>query len=163
MNSEDVQVMRGVALEIIDHYLGAPKTDWVAAFDEFLDMRIDGGLKALDASAKRVAPTGKASLPIAQYAGRYSDSWYGPIAITEEKGVLRIDFTRTPGMTGRLEHAQHDTFRTVWDDATIEPAYLTFALDAEGKVDRITLKAVSPIADFSYDYQDLLFTPSEKS
>lgn len=164
MNSEDVQVMRGVALEVIDHYLGAPKTDWVAAFDEFLDKRIDGGLKALDASAKaRVVSTGKASLPIAQYAGRYSDSWYGQIAIKEERGVLRIDFTRTPGMIGRLEHVQHDTFRTVWDDATIEPAYLTFALNAEGKVDRITLKAVSPIADFSYDYQDLLFTPSEKS
>jgi hypothetical protein len=36
---------------------------------------------------------------------------------------------------------------------------VTFGLDAEGKVDRITLKAVSPIADFSYDYQDLLFSP----
>ena len=44
---------------------------------------------------------------------------------------------------------------------TIEPAYLTFALGAEGKVDRITLKPVSPIADFSYDYQDLMFTPAQ--
>jgi hypothetical protein len=39
---------------------------------------------------------------------------------------------------------------------------VTFSLDAEGKVDRITMKAVSPIADFSYDYQDLLFTPVKK-
>ena len=160
MNAEDMPVMRGVALEVIDHYLGAPKSDWVAAFDEFMELRFDGGLKALEASAKtRVASTGKASLPIAQYAGRYSDPWYGPIDIKADKGGLRLDFTRTPGMTGRLEHSQHDTFRTVWDDSTIEPAYLTFGLNAEGKVDRITLKAVSPIADFSYDYQDLLFTP----
>ncbi len=163
MNSEDTQAMRGVALEIIDHALGAPRTDWVAAFDEFMDARIDGGLKALDASAKTNAGSrGKASLPIAQYAGRYNDPWYGPMDIKSEKGALRVDFTRTPGMTGRLEHARHDTFRTVWDDATIEPAYLTFALDAQGKVDRITLKAVSPIADFSYDYQDLLFTPARE-
>ena len=41
----------------------------------------------------------------------------------------------------------------------IEPAYVTFALDAEGKVARMTMKPVSPLADFSYDYQDLLFTP----
>lgn len=163
MNSEDTQAMRGVALEIIDHYLGLPATDWVAAFDEFMDARIDGGLKALDAGAKtRAASGGKASLPLAQYAGRYNDAWYGPMDIKPEKGALRVDFTRTPGMTGRLEHVQHDTFRTVWDDATIEPAYLTFALGAEGKVDRITLKAVSPIADFSYDYQDLLFTPERQ-
>ena len=32
-----------------------------------------------------------------------------------------------------------------------------------GKVERITMKPVSPIADFSYDYQDLLFTPTEKA
>ena len=160
MNSEDTQAMRGVALEIIDHALGLPDTDWVAAFDEFMDARIDGGLKALEAGAKEKAETGgKPSLVIAQYAGRYSDPWYGPISIKPEKGVLRVDFTQTPGMAGRLVHVRHDTFRTVWDDATIEPAYMTFALGAEGKVDRITLKAASPIADFSYDYQDLLFTP----
>lgn len=79
--------------------------------------------------------------------------------IALDRGTLRIDFKQTPGMTGRLERYQHDTFRTVWDDASIEPAYVTFGIDAEGKVDRITLRAVSPIADFSYDYQDLLFTP----
>jgi hypothetical protein len=36
---------------------------------------------------------------------------------------------------------------------------VTFGLDANGKVERVTMKPVSPIADFSYDYQDLLFTP----
>ena len=42
-----------------------------------------------------------------------------------------------------------------------EPAYVTFNLDADGKIDRITMKAVSPLADFSWDYQDLLFRPAE--
>ena len=32
-------------------------------------------------------------------------------------------------------------------------------IDADGKVDRISMKPVSPVADFSSDYQDLLFTP----
>ena len=36
---------------------------------------------------------------------------------------------------------------------------MTFSLDADGKVDRVTMKAASPLADFSYDYQDLAFTP----
>jgi CubicO group peptidase (beta-lactamase class C family) len=164
MNSEDTQAMRGVALEIIDHAIGAPETDWVAAFDEFMDARIEGGLKALAAAAKsRPTGGGKPSLPLAQYAGRYRDPWYGPIDIKRGKGALRIDFLQTPGMAGSLEHVQHDTFRTVWDDATIEPAYVTFALGADGKVERITMKAASPIADFSYDYQDLLFTPDARA
>ena len=163
INSEDFQAMRGVAMELLDHYLGAPDTDWLAAFDEFADKRIAGGVAALDEAAKSRGPSpGKASLATADYAGRYDDPWYGPIEIKNDKGGLRIDFTRTPGMVGRLEHAHHDTFRAVWDDPNIEPAYVTFALDAEGKVDRMTMKAVSPIADFSFDYQDLLFTPVKK-
>jgi CubicO group peptidase (beta-lactamase class C family) len=162
MNAEDFEVMRGIAAELLDHYLGdgGQDTDWLAAFDEFAKSRIAGGVAALDATEQaRAKAGGKPSLPAAQYAGKFSDPWYGPMHITLDKGALRIDFTRTPGMTGRLEHWQHDTFRTVWDDASLEPAYVTFGLDAEGKVDRITLKAVSPIADFSYDYQDLLFSP----
>ena len=47
-----------------------------------------------------------------------------------------------------------------FDDPNIEAAYVTFAIGADGKVERITLKPVSPIADFSFDYQDLLFTPA---
>jgi hypothetical protein len=37
---------------------------------------------------------------------------------------------------------------------------VTFSLNSEGAVERVTLKAVSPLADFSYDYQDLLFSPA---
>ena len=47
-----------------------------------------------------------------------------------------------------------------FDDPGIEAAYVTFSLGAEGKVERITMKPVSPLADFSFDYQDLLFTPA---
>ncbi|HJW46191.1 MAG TPA: serine hydrolase [Lysobacter sp.] len=160
MNSEDVQVMRGLALELVDHYLGAPKTDWVDAFEVFLDQRTQGGLAALDAAAKSApAAQGTPSLPQASYAGRYADPWYGPIAITNEKGVLRVNFLQSPGLTGRLEHVRHDTFRTVWDNAEYEQAYVNFGLDAEGKVERITMKTISPIADFSWDFQDLQFSP----
>ena len=74
-------------------------------------------------------------------------------------GALAIDFKFTPRMGGRLEHWQYDTFVTRFDDTTIEPAYVTFELDAEGRVERMTLKPVSPLAHYSYDYQDLLLTP----
>jgi hypothetical protein len=118
--------------------------------------------KALAAFNSTTAKPVKAgpSLPLARYAGAYADPWYGPISIQHEKGKLRLDFKQTPGMTGTLEHWQYDSFRTRWDDKTIEPAYVTFGLDADGKVERITMKAVSPVADFSYDYHDLLFIPA---
>jgi len=116
-------------------------------------------MAALSASKTEKKPS-RPSLPSAGYAGNYVDPWYGPIAVRMENGKLRIDFKQTPNMAGTLEHWQYDTFTTKWDDRTIEPAYVSFSLDAEGKVANIRMKPVSPIADFSYDYQDLLFTPA---
>lgn len=37
---------------------------------------------------------------------------------------------------------------------------MTFGLDAAGNVERIAMKPVSPLADFGFDYQDLLFSPA---
>jgi CubicO group peptidase (beta-lactamase class C family) len=159
MNSEDYPVLRGVMNELLDHYLGFPKRDWVAAFGQWNEQRLAGGVAALDAATAGGTRHTRPSLPLAAYAGRYVDSWYGPIAVTHDKRGLRIDFRQTPNMAGALEHYQYDTFIVRWDDAAIEQAYVTFNLDAEGKVARITMKAVSPVADFSYDYQDLLFRP----
>lgn len=166
INSEDVDVMRGLMYELLDHYLATPgqpipEKDWVADFAKWNTNRIDAGVAALDASAKGERRRTKPSLPATGYAGTYTDAWYGPITITEHGGKPRIDFRQSPGMAGTLSHHQYDTFRADWDDRAIEPAYVTFALDAEGKVSSITMKAVSPIADFSYDYQDLLFTPAQ--
>lgn len=161
INSEDTGVLRALGYELLDHYLGFPPRDWMAAFDAWNRQRLDGGLAALEAIGKQAArKTSKPSLPASGYAGEYADAWYGPISIAERGGRLRIDFKQTPNMAGTLSHWQYDTFRVDWDDASIEPAYATFALDAEGKVARITLKAVSPLADFSYDYHDLLFLPA---
>ncbi|WP_242007534.1 serine hydrolase [Luteimonas cucumeris] len=158
INSEDGVALRGLMYELLDHYLDAPKRDWPADFATYRQASIDKALAVLGKSKAEKKPS-RASLPLKDYAGNYADPWYGPIELRDEGGRLRIDFRQTPDMVGTLEHWQYDTFQVRWDDRTIEPAYVSFALDAQGKVDRITMKAVSPLADFSYDYHDLLFTP----
>ena len=84
---------------------------------------------------------------------------HGSIQIREADGRLTINFPHSKGMSGALEHWQYDTFKTSFVDKQIEPAFVTFGIGADGKVERITMKSVSPIADFSYDYQDLYFVP----
>ncbi|MDN5781342.1 MAG: serine hydrolase [Luteimonas sp.] len=159
INSEDVETMRALGYELLDHYLGFEPRDWVTAFETWNRERLAAGLAALEGAQAAPRTASKPSLALSGYAGDYADPWYGPIVIAARDGALRIDFRQTPNMAGKLEHWQYDTFRTHWDDASLEDAYVTFALDAAGKVDRITMKPVSPLADFSYDYQDLLFTP----
>ena len=161
MNSEDVAVLSGLTYELLDHYVGAPFSDWPARWAAFHERRIGSGLETLAKQKAKPAAVGP-SLPAARYAGRYVDPWYGEIEISEDPGNgdrLRIEFGSTPRMSGALEHWQYDTFITRFEDETIEPAYVTFALDANGSVSRITMKAASPLADFSYDYHDLELTP----
>ena len=160
INSEDGELIRGLMYELLDHYLDRPTQDWPAAWRAFKKDRQAKAVEALNQQTAQPAKVGP-SLALARYSGDYVDPWYGPIAITEDHGKLRIDFKQTPRMTGTLEHFQYDTFRTRWNDPALEPAYVTFSLDAHGKVERISMKAVSPVADFSWDYQDLAFVPIE--
>jgi len=158
INSEEIEPRYGLMYELLDHYLDGPKQDWPARFAIFKRDRIAGAEAAVRQKAAAPASVGP-SLPPTRYAGRYVDPWYGTLAVGSDAKGLTVDFTTTPGMTGRLEHYQYDTFVARFTDPAIEPAYLTFALDAEGKVARITARPVSPIADFSFDYKDLDFTP----
>lgn len=158
VNSEEGELVRGLMYELLDHYLGHPAGGWPEKLAQQKQERIAAAVKALQAKQAVPARIGP-SLPVARYAGTYRDPWYGDIRVTQAAGGLSIDFTSTPRMTGRLEHFQYDTFVTRFDDKALEPAYVTFGLDAEGKVERVTMKAVNPLVDFSWDYQDLLFAP----
>lgn len=158
INSEDGEIILGLMYELLDHYLGLPAQDWPEKLIAYKKKRIEGGVALLEKRTATPAEVGP-SLPLEGYAGTYADPWYGKIVVGRDGDGLTIDFTSTPRMEGRLEHWQYDTFVTRLTDKTIEPAYVTFNLDADGKVTRVTMKPVSPLADFSYDYDDLLFGP----
>ena len=144
---------------MLDHYLGVPSANWPEKLRAFRIARAEEAAKFLAAPAAKPAKAGS-SLPRARYAGDYVDPWYGPIQIREADGRLTINFPHSKGMNGTLDHWQYNTFKTNFVDKQIEPAFVTFGIGAYGKVERITMKSVSPIADFSYDYQDLEFVPA---
>ena len=161
MNSEDSGMILGLTYDLLDHYLDQPAYGWVEKWENWYQARLAGGAEFLK-QAKASPAKGGPSLALAGYAGRYRDPWYGDVVVGSDAKGLTIDFTSTPRMAGRLEHWQYDSFVTTFDDPAIEPAYVTFGLDAEGKVTGVTMKAVSPIADFSWDYHDLDLKPVEE-
>jgi len=63
-------------------------------------------------------------------------------------------------MHGALEHVQGDTFRTRFVDRGVEDAYMTFSLNAAHSIERASMRPISPLADFSFDYADLSLTPA---
>ena len=92
-NSEDNELVPGLHYELLDHYLGLPKHDWPKAFRDFFAERNKAGLEAQKA-AEAQRPQSSPTLPLASYAGSYSDPWYGPIAITETGGSWRSTSSR---------------------------------------------------------------------
>jgi hypothetical protein len=158
INSEDGETILGLTNQLLDHYLEKPTQDWPATWRAFKKQRQERAMQQLSTATASPAGVGP-SLPLARYAGTFADPWYGPISITHADGRLTLDFKQTPGMLGKLTHWQYDTFRVDWRDPLIEPAYVTFALTPKGTIDRVTMRAVSPLADFSFDYQDLELRP----
>jgi CubicO group peptidase (beta-lactamase class C family) len=162
-NQEEAGAFQSIANTVLDHYLGVPQKDWVDAFAAVRRRRIDEAEKTVRDAAGQRDPSSKPSLSVNSYVGRYRDPWYGDIVIDKKGDGLGIRFTHTPGLAGQLEHWQHDTFVARWNDRSLlADAYLTFSLNPDGTIERAKMKAVSPLTDFSFDFQDLVLKPVAK-
>lgn len=162
-NQEEGGAFSSIVYHIWDYYLHLAATDWIAAFraarNEQLSKAAEAGKKQEAARAVGTKP----SLALARYAGEYRDAWYGKATIALEGGKLVLRMTHTPAMVGELEHWHYDTFVAHFRDNTIPDAFVTFSLGRDGAVDQMQMAATSPLADFSFDYQDLLFHPVLKA
>lgn len=162
-NAESGGAFDSILYHVLDHYFGAPNTDWVAAFKSAEDKAFaDAAEFTKHQNAARAADS-KPTLPLEKYAGVYQDAWYGPVTIRQDGAGMVFSMDHTPAAVGELSFWQYDTFKVHWRDRTMEDAFLTFTLKPDGTIDHFTMKAVSPLADFSFDYQDLLFTPVKDS
>lgn len=159
-NQESSEAFDSITYHIVDHYLGAPPTDWIEAYSKVKNRRAGETVTAEKKATSARDTSSRPSLPLERYVGTYRDAWYGDVAIALENGQLVIRFTKTPDLTGNLEHWQHDTFIARWKDRELRAdAYVTFALNPDGSIDQVKMRAVSAETDFSFDFQDLLLKP----
>jgi CubicO group peptidase (beta-lactamase class C family) len=142
---------------ILDRLIDAPAFDWAAAYGARMKSQTEEALASVEGGVDK-APAGAASLPLASYAGRYRDPWYGDILVSAKGGKLWIDFTPTPVFKSVLDPWGPDAFRTRFAKDVGEDAVVAFTVK-DGKVTGVTMKPLSPLADFSYDYQHLAFVP----
>ena len=155
-NTED-GVSGGIRNALLDALTGAPAFDWVGTYVARTKRGQQAALEQVQGGID-TAPAGGPSLPLKAYAGRYRDPWYGDVVVSEKGGKLWIDFVPTAAFKSVLDPWGPDSFRTRFAKEAGEDAVLKFVV-TDGAVTGLTMKALSPLADFSYDYQHLDFTP----
>ena len=128
---------------VFDAYLGLPAQDWSAKIktgrQALLDQAKAAAKKMEDSRVKGTKP----SLALGQYAGAYQDEMYGEAKVTEEQGKLMLRYSAT--FSGELEHWHYDTFRVKWANPALTEGFVTFTLNAQGKVEEIK---IAGLADF---------------
>lgn len=162
-NAESGPAMTALQYRLLDHYLDAPPSDWIKLISE---VEHEAHAKELErqksASGARAAKS-RPSLPLAAYDGEYQDAWYGKVTIRPDGARRVMSFSKTPDLSGELEHFQHDTFIVRWKERNFNAdAYVSFSLNPDGSIERMRMAPVSTETDFSFDFADLSFTPLKK-
>jgi CubicO group peptidase (beta-lactamase class C family) len=130
--------------------------DWVEIYASGAVEWADEAKQAVEEAFANRNAESRPTLPIAAYAGSYRDPWYGEVFVDLEEDRLVMRFSRSELLTGGLEHFQYDTFIARWQDRSLYgDAYVTFSIGADGAVESIRMKALSPDTDFSFDFHHL--------
>jgi CubicO group peptidase (beta-lactamase class C family) len=160
-NQESGAAFNAITYRVLDAYLNpGTKTDWVAVYDKAVKHAHGEADESWGKHEAARNANSKPSLPLASYAGTYRDPWYGDIFISNEGGTLRLRFSKTKQLIGTMTPWQHDTFIVRWDDRALNAdAFVNFALDVDGRVREVRMQPISPLTDFSFDFQDLRLVP----
>jgi len=156
-NSGDAEPLSSLRYALLDSLLGVAKYDWIGATRATID-HVEAQVREAAGTGDFLAPRGGPSLALARYAGLYRDAWYGEVMIDFGPDGLGISFTRSPSMRSTLEPFGEDAFRTRFPRGTAEDAILRFHI-RDGAIEKLSLRALSPLADFSFDYHHLLLLP----
>lgn len=161
-NQQSNAAMEAVGGQILDAYLGAKPRDWVAIAVDLMARR-DADAAKVEAAASGVAATASPpSLPLDAYAGTYHDPWRGDATVRRVGDRLVLKFSRTDSLEGPLTPYQGNIFIVRWNDRSLNAdAFVRFEQGYDGKATGMTMRAISPNTDFSFDFQDLDFKKSQ--
>jgi CubicO group peptidase (beta-lactamase class C family) len=160
-NQQSGEAFSSITNTIKDSYLGLPQTNWIKAYSTQSAGQVQHARKISDEIWKDIgSQQGKSSLSFVDslYTGTYSDPWLGDVTLTSGNGKMWFEAKRSPKLSGEMFFYKGNTFVVKWKDRSMDAdAFVVFSLDQQGKSSGMTMKAISPLTDFSYDFHDLVF------
>lgn len=157
-NQQSGAAFMSISNTIKDFYLGLPEKDWVEHYSELIAKRQGDADQIVSEVWKTVEENKKKRIAyIDTLVGTYEDPWFGQVEITQSKGKLRLVSKRSSQLQGDMFYYKGDTFAVKWDNAYLHADAFAIIETKEGKVVGMKMLPISPLTDFSYDFQDLDF------
>jgi CubicO group peptidase (beta-lactamase class C family) len=160
-NQQEGGAFSSISNQIKDGYFGKKGTDWVTELSTRRNQGLAAAKKLTDSIWNEIMVFQKSNKPkpdINLFTGTYADAWLGEVIISVKEGKPWFDSKRSPKLTGELFAYKGNTFVVKWRDRSMDAdAFVSFSLDEQGKASGITMRAISPLTDFSYDFHDLNF------
>jgi len=157
-NQQEGGAFSSITNQIKDAYFGIKGTDRVAEYSARRKQSVDAEKKLMDSIWDEINEAGKkvTNKDYSLYVGTFNDKWFGDVFISIKNGKLWFDSKRSPKLTGEMFAYKGNTFVVKWRDRSMDAdAFVSFSLDENGKASSILMKPISPLTDFSYDFQDL--------
>jgi CubicO group peptidase (beta-lactamase class C family) len=133
------------------------------------DRRLKGEAEAKEITTtvwKKIDEVQKQKLPKladSVVIGTYTDKWFGDVEIGYKNGKLWFTSKRSFLLNGEMFAYKGNTYVVKWPDRSMDAdAFAMFRLDDEGKAVGFKMNAISPLTDFSFDFQDLEFEKKQK-
>lgn len=160
-NQQSGAAFNAISRTIQDSYLGVKGYDWVKIMHDRVqnaeaDAKKIGDAVEKDIQTQLIKAGGKFNFQ--PYMGIYKDAWLGEIEISNNNGKAWFQSKRSPRLNGEIFPYKGNTLIVRWTDRSMDAdAYLMFSMDMNGSPAGLTMKAISPLTDFSYDFHDLDF------
>jgi CubicO group peptidase (beta-lactamase class C family) len=157
-NQQAGAAFMAISNSIKDHYLGLSWKDWVDEYKTLIDKRM-GDADAITAEVWNTVEKNikhkteyEDSIP-----GVYTDPWFGDVNISLHNGKLRFESERSSQLKGDMFYYKEDSFAVKWDNPYLHADAFVFLEISKGEVKGFKMAPISPMTDFSYDFQDLDF------
>lgn len=135
-NLDHAELRHALMYRAFDEFALGVEHDWNSEFRQlYAGFKQQAKQAERKADSSRVLNT-KPSLPLTAYIGSYTDPLYGTIVVSLKNGRLYASMNTV--LTGYLDHWHYDTFRLTYDQFWNGKDTISFILDQQGKVAKLT-------------------------
>ncbi|MBW3517995.1 serine hydrolase [Flavobacterium sp. NKUCC04_CG] len=162
-NQQSGAAFQSITNTIKNYYLKLPYQDFVVEYQNRVQQNNIEAKEIVNKIWTTVENNKKAAtsvIALNQLIGNYKDAWFGEVSIYKKKSKWVFESKRSPELSGEIHFYQDQTFVVKWYNESLDAdAFIKWNVK-DGRIEFFEMEPISPLTDFSYDFQDLHFTPS---